>query len=462
MLSKYKYPTIVLFSIFAIFWRVDSVLATNYYVSTNGSDSNLGTSPSPYRTINKAVSTVLPGDTIIVNPGEYAPFSISKSGNSSAPINIQANNALISGGSTAVNISGSYINMSGFEVADTESHAVLISGKNIRYADFIVRDSVNENKSGSSCSGSGGWGSGLKVMVGAENIEIENGSIFRNCGEGLGITRGINVTIKKVVAYDNFSVNLYLDNSRDVTLTQSFSYCTNDSRYYRDGQPAAGILIGEESYSGWGAQLQNLKVTNNIVYGCRGVSFYGAEVSNGGLVGGLIANNTIWNINGGGRAINIAAEPNNSNIKIVNNIAGGTISTGSGLVVSNNISNPIFISSLGYSANLFKPNSNSPAINAGTQVGVNVDFEGNQRDSLPDVGAFEFLGAGNPTQPPIVPTTPPVLLGDLNNDKKVDNNDYQIFKSNFGKNSGVSDINKSGLVDIYDYNILVENYGKSI
>ena len=140
------------------------------------------------------------GDTLQVAPGSYPSFSISKSGTSSSPLNIIASGSSIAGGNTAINLSGSFINVSGFEVSGTSSHAVLISGKNISFKDFIVRDSVNENMgSNGSCSGSGGWGSGLKVMVGSENILLENGSIYRNCGEGLGITRGINITARKLI-----------------------------------------------------------------------------------------------------------------------------------------------------------------------------------------------------------------------------------------------------------------------
>lgn len=57
----------------------------------------------------------------------------------------------------------------------------------------------------------------------------------------------------------------------------------------------------------------------------------------------------------------------------------------------------------------------------------------------------------------------PTLVGDLNGDGKVDINDYNIIKSDFGKVGTPGfipdDINKNGKVDIFDYTILVTAMG---
>ena len=49
-----------------------------YYVSTSGSDTGLGTFASPWRTINKAVTTVPVGATILLRAGTYGPATINK------------------------------------------------------------------------------------------------------------------------------------------------------------------------------------------------------------------------------------------------------------------------------------------------------------------------------------------------------------------------------------------------
>lgn len=378
-----------------------------YFVSPNGNDSNSGSSLLPFKTISKALSVVTAGDVVYVASGTYAPVTISKSGTTGLPIVIKGDMAKITGGAIGMNISGSNLDISGFDVSGSVSHTVLISGKNIKFANFLVHDGVNENKSGGICVNNQ-WGSGLKVMLGGENVLIENGKIYQSCGEGLAVTRAVGVTISNVISYDNYSANFYLDNSRNVTLKNSFAYCTTNTAFYRNGKPAAGILIGEESYTGWGAQLANLSVVNNIIYKCSGLSFYGAEVSPGGLEGALIANNTIWGVYGGGRAVNISAQPKNTNIRIVNNIAAGSISTGTGITSSNNLATATFAITPSYDPNSFKLSAGSIAVNSGVSVGVTTDYLGATRDSRPDIGAFEYGGiVTNPT-PSTVTVTPTI------------------------------------------------------
>ena len=45
--------------------------ATNYFVATNGNDSNSGTIDKPFATLGKAQSKVVPGDTVYIRQGTY-------------------------------------------------------------------------------------------------------------------------------------------------------------------------------------------------------------------------------------------------------------------------------------------------------------------------------------------------------------------------------------------------------
>lgn len=51
---------------------ITSAQAADYYVATNGSDSNPGTQAAPWKTFQKAVSTVKGGDTVYFRAGAYA------------------------------------------------------------------------------------------------------------------------------------------------------------------------------------------------------------------------------------------------------------------------------------------------------------------------------------------------------------------------------------------------------
>ncbi|MEZ4270048.1 MAG: right-handed parallel beta-helix repeat-containing protein [Myxococcota bacterium] len=52
------------------------VSATTYYVANSGNNSNSGSSSAPFLTIQRAVSAVGPGDTVVVHGGTYAPVEI--------------------------------------------------------------------------------------------------------------------------------------------------------------------------------------------------------------------------------------------------------------------------------------------------------------------------------------------------------------------------------------------------
>ena len=61
-----------------------TAMATTYYVSASGSDSNNGISPdAPFLTIRKAAGVTNPGDTVYVTDGTYGPFIITRSGSAS-------------------------------------------------------------------------------------------------------------------------------------------------------------------------------------------------------------------------------------------------------------------------------------------------------------------------------------------------------------------------------------------
>src|SRR5436189_3937979 len=57
-----------------------NVWANTYYVSTQGNDNNPGTAAAPWATLQYAVDTIAPGDTILVGAGTYPGCRIGSSG----------------------------------------------------------------------------------------------------------------------------------------------------------------------------------------------------------------------------------------------------------------------------------------------------------------------------------------------------------------------------------------------
>lgn len=113
---------------------INVVSATDYYVSTSGSNSNPGTSASPWKNINYAVDNINSGDTIFVKSGTYNEFvSISESGTSSnykRLTNYNDDQVIITRGSynrVGIDIAGSFWKVDGFHITQT-GHPISIGG----------------------------------------------------------------------------------------------------------------------------------------------------------------------------------------------------------------------------------------------------------------------------------------------------------------------------------------------
>lgn len=205
---------------------------TSYYVATSGSDANSGSQASPFKTFSKAVSVMAPGDTVHVFGGSYTErLSISKNGAANAlltvkpvegqkvvidqgmlsdkGIDITGSYIHVSGievknsksgpdSGTCVNILGQYNTVSGLVVHDCQGHGIYTEGKHIIISGNTVYRSnlLNEARTSS-------WGSGIKVKVGGEDILIENNTVYHNYGEGIAVTRGINSIVRGNKVYDN-------------------------------------------------------------------------------------------------------------------------------------------------------------------------------------------------------------------------------------------------------------------
>src|SRR3954466_3948728 len=80
---------LLVFSLFSSAGRTSA--ASTYYLATDGSDLNPGTSSAPWQTFSKAWSVMTPGDTLIVKSGRYyQSISPTVSGTAGNPLTIKA------------------------------------------------------------------------------------------------------------------------------------------------------------------------------------------------------------------------------------------------------------------------------------------------------------------------------------------------------------------------------------
>src|SRR3989344_4480930 len=148
--------------------------AAAYYVSNSGSDSNSGSRSQPFKTIQKAATGIMSGDTVYVRAGIYQEkVSINKSGSSSSPTvftSYQGETAVIDGSNLTfsniyvplVNINGSYIVFKNFELKNSKGRGIQVGGSK----NHIFGNNVHHS-----------WKNGIYV-TGSGNI-VENNRVWR-------------------------------------------------------------------------------------------------------------------------------------------------------------------------------------------------------------------------------------------------------------------------------------------
>jgi len=151
--------------------------ASVYYVATDGSESNNGTSlSSPFKTITKATGIAVAGDIIYVRGGTYAnaaTISLSKNGTESSRITLEgyANERPLldfSGtafGKRGIDLKGNFWHIKGLDICKAGDNGMIISGANntIEFCSFF------ENKD-----------SGLQLGGGAHDNKVINCDSYWN------------------------------------------------------------------------------------------------------------------------------------------------------------------------------------------------------------------------------------------------------------------------------------------
>ena len=228
-----------------------------FYVAPTGSDRNRGTRKRPWRTIQKALDRLQPGQRAYVRAGTYTQdLVMSRSGTAAAPITIAAfpgervvlHAASTTGDTYPVRITGSYFRLHGFVVEQAigvsstdvyiqgSANHVEISGSELRYSQdqglfaerttsyvFIVANRIHDN----------GWG----------HVEGQHQS------HGMYVEGSYDVIADNVIYNQpyGFGIQLYPANHDTVVV---------DNTAVRNGH--SGIVVG-----GPGG-VYNITIRNNI------------------------------------------------------------------------------------------------------------------------------------------------------------------------------------------------------
>ncbi|WP_413937131.1 right-handed parallel beta-helix repeat-containing protein, partial [Nitrospira sp. BLG_1] len=265
--------TVVLF----IPWIPSSGQAAIYYVATTGNNGSDGSEATPWQTIQKALDTMVAGDTTFVFGGTYntAGVRFKTSGTDSNPISLlnypnqrpiirctSTSQQVLLQNATAYNLPIGWIVFSGFEITNC------LDG--IKYYNLhdttISRNDIHDNLN------QGIIGTGTRLLI-TQNVIHHNGSFAEcattpsSCNKDHGIySYGTAYTITNNLIYDNLAVGIQLTGS------SAYNPASHAGPEYVESHDwiIANNTIAYQSYGSavniWGSRCNNARIENNIIY----------------------------------------------------------------------------------------------------------------------------------------------------------------------------------------------------
>jgi hypothetical protein len=354
----------------------------NYYVATNGSDSNDGSACHPWATIQHASSLAQAGWTVHVAPGTYDvsscsypggicySISTSASGTASARIrfisDVKGGAKIVSGNSTyyAWGVDGSYVDIVGFDITGNSMTAIRLNGSNQRALNNVIH-----NMGTQFCDGNGGAG------IVSSNYSAGSNDIIGNIVHDIGTPGGCNGV--QGIYYSNYGGHIlnnivYRISAYGIHLWHAANAVTiSNNTVFANGSSSmgGGILIGDGDSPG-GVVNDHTIVTNNIIYanpdtGLREYCYSGTTCTGSNNV---YSNNVIYQ--------------NGANLSLLfGHVASNTVSA-----------DPQFVNYQADGSGDYHLKSTSPAVDKGTNTGAPLtDFDGGPRPvgATWDIGAYE-------------------------------------------------------------------------
>jgi hypothetical protein len=296
--------------------------ATTYYVATTGNNSNPGTNASPWRTIQHAVDSIGPGDTILVKSGTYAGCRIESSGSPNAVCTLKAD----TGASVLINVPSS-----------AQRHNSNIEIENF---DETVRYWVID---GFEVANAGRYGIDLRDT---EYITVQNCFVHHSVVTGIFLAFGYHPLIQYNESANNGEHGIYQSNSGDYPIIRAnrlhhnvgAGLHMNGDRNFTPGDGVISYALVEknivyENGTGGGSGINcdgvnDSLIRNNLLYNnhASGISLYAIDGSQGSSRN-QVYNNTIIMASDGRWCVNIGASTEGQSEPVGNKIKNNILYT---------------------------------------------------------------------------------------------------------------------------------------
>lgn len=293
---------LILMSLASGLLMAGAVSANTFYVATTGFDTNPGSQALPWRTIQHAVNTIAPGDTIIVQPGSYAGCRIGNSGTAGAVCTLKASSpgAVLINALSPANRHQSLIEIENFDatvrywvIDGFECSGAQRYGIDLRDTDFItVQNCVVHNSAVT----------GIFLAFGYHPL-IQDNESFSNGEHGIYQSNsGDFPTIRGNKLHHNFSAGLHMNGDRNFTPGDgiiSFALVEKNTVWENGAPPGGASGINCDGVS-------DSLIRNNLLYNnhASGISLYGIDGAEGSSRN-KVYNNTIVMASDGRWCINI-------------------------------------------------------------------------------------------------------------------------------------------------------------
>lgn len=288
------------------------IALSTFFVATNGNDMAAGGSATPWQTLQHAVDSINPGDTILVRSGTYAGFRVEHSGQAGAVCTIKADQ----GATVLLNAAGA-----------RNRHNSIIEIENF---DAVVSWWVVD---GFEVANGGRYGIDVRIT---NHITIQNNFVHNSALTGIFLAFSDDPLVQNNQSSLNGEHGIYDSNSGDRPTIRGNNLHDNyacgihmngDISMGGDGIISGGLIennVIHDNGRGGGSGIngdgvQDSVIRNNLVYNnhASGISLYQIDAAEGAK-NNTVVNNTIVNASDGRWALNIS-DGSTSN-KVFNNI----------------------------------------------------------------------------------------------------------------------------------------------